>query len=180
MKKLLLALCLFFVSLSAFAVLTPAQQATLKADILADPVLSAYPSTTDGAWDIAAKYNKVSAPAFYVWRTDVPADEIMRNGMDWTQVDNLSVGKARIWDWLTKLGTINASKTNVRAGIDACWVGTAPMLAVRTAIYLHLNRAATRFEKLFATGTGTTVSPATMTLEGSVNYQDVEAARNSQ
>lgn len=180
MKKLLFALCLFFVSFSVFAALTPAQQATIKADILADPILSAYPLNTDGAWDIAALYNKVNTPAFYVWRTDVPADEIMRNGMDWTQVDNLSIGKARIWDWLTKLGTINAAKTNVRAGIDACWVGTAPMLAVRAAIYLHLNRPATRFEKLFATGVGTTASPALMAIEGNVSYQDVESARNSQ
>lgn len=180
MKKLLFALCLFFVSFSVFAALTPAQQATLKADILADPAFAKIPLTGDGAWAIATEYNKVSAPAFYVWRTNVQADEIMRNGMDWTQVDNLSVGKARIWDWMTKLGTINAAKPNIRAGIDACWTGTAPMLAVRTAIYLHLNRAATRFEKLFATGAGTTVTPAVMTIEGDVSYQDVELARNSQ
>ena len=180
MKKLLFALCLIFASFSALAALTPAQQTTLKADILADPAFADVPLSGDGAWAIAIEYNKTATLPFYVWRTNVPADEIMRNGMDWTQVDNLSVGKARIWDWMTRLNVLNASKPNIRAGVDACWIGTTPMLAVRTAIYLHFNRAATRFEKLFATGTGTTVTPALMTLEGNVSYQDVEAARNSQ
>lgn len=158
--------------------MTPAQLATLKVDILADLIFAAMPMNADSAIDIAAAYNINAAQAYYVWRTDVPADEIMRNGMDWTQVDNLSVGKSRIWDWMTKLGTINASKPNIRAGIDACWTGTAPMLAVRTAIYLHLNRLSTRFEKLFASGTGTTAAPATMVLEGNVTYQDVMIARS--
>lgn len=158
--------------------MTPAQLATLKADILADPVLAATVMNTDGAYDIAAAYNKTATPDWYVWRTNVPVDEIMKNGMDWTQVDNLSVGKARIWDWMTRLGTFNASKLNIRAGIDAAWVGTAQMLAVRTSIYTHCNRACTRYEKLFATGTGTVALPATMVLEGNLSYQFVQAARS--
>lgn len=177
MKKLLFAFFLFF-SIHAFAALTPAQMQTLKTSIAQDPVLSLLPKTGDAAWDIAIVYNAVSEPAFYVWRTDVPVDEIMKNGMDWTQVDNLTVGKARIWDWMGRLGYLNASKPNIRAGIDAAWIGNAQMLAVRTAIYVHCKRVATRFEKLFATGTGTTQAPATMVLEGVIGYQDIEAARN--
>lgn len=180
MKKTLFALCFIFASFSASAALTPAQYATLKADINADPALSAYPLNGDGAWAIAAEYNKVFSPEWYVWRTDVPIDEIMKNGMDWTQVDNLSVGKARIWDWMTRLGILNFAKANIRAGIDAAWVGTSSMLAVRTAIYTHGSRTATRFEKLFSSGTGTTNAPGLMTIEGAVSYQDVEVARNSQ
>ena len=101
----------------------------------------------------------------------------MRNGMDWTQVDNLTVGKARIWDWMTRLGTFDPSKLNIRAGIDAAWVGTAAMLAVRATVYTHCKRAATRAEKLFSSGTGTTASPATMAFEGYLTYADVSAAR---
>ncbi len=159
--------------------MTPTQLATLKADILADPILAAMPMNTDGAYDIAAAYNLITIPEWYVWRTDVPVDEIMKNGMDWTQVDNLTVGKARIWDWMTRLGTFNAAKINIRAGIDAAWIGTAPMLAVRAAIYPHCNRPCTRFEKLFATGIGTTETPATMALEGNLSYQDVQIARST-
>jgi hypothetical protein len=159
--------------------LTTAQLATLKADILADPVLAAFPMNSDGAWEIAALYNLAAAPEWIVWKTDVDPEDIMRNGMDWTRVDNLSVGKARIWDWLTKLGTFDASKANIRSGIDATWVGTAADLAVRAMVYTHCKRSATRIEKLFSTGTGSDASPATMGFEGQLSYQDVVLARNS-
>jgi len=71
--------------------------------------------------------------------TAVNPDEIMRNGMDWTQVDNLTVGKARIWDWMTKLGSFDASKVNIRAGIDECW--KARQLCWRFAIPFTLTAA---------------------------------------
>ena len=159
--------------------LTNAQLLALKADILADPVLAAKPDTLDGAYDIAVAYNLTAVPDYVVWKTSVSVDEIMRNGMDWTRVDNLTVGKARIWDWMTRLGTFNAAKVNIRAGIDATWTGTAADLAVRATVYTHCKRLATRAEKLFATGTGSDASPATMGWEGALTYQDVYAARHA-
>jgi hypothetical protein len=159
--------------------MTPAQQATLKAYILADPNLSTFPQGSDGSYAIAELLNLPATPAYIVWKTLVNVDEIMRNGMDWTRVDNLTVGKARIWDWLGRLGTINASKTNVRAGIDAAWVGTVADVAVRAAIYTHCKRSATVIEKLFATGTSSDATPATMVFEGAISYQDVQEARES-
>lgn len=116
--------------------------------------------------------NSLSNPAFKIWRTNVDPVEIMQNGMDWTRVDNLSVGKARIWEWLTKLPTFNAAKPNVRAGIDAAWVGTAADLAVRANVYTHCKRTAYNSEKIMATGTGTDASPATPTWEGEVSEHD--------
>jgi hypothetical protein len=157
--------------------LTTAQLQTLKAAIDADGTLSAFPLNSDGSYAIAMELNKEAAPAWVVWRSAVPLDEIMRNGMDWTRVDNLSVGKARIWDWLSRLGTINAAQPNVRAGIDAAWVGTAGDLAVRAAVYTHCKRNATRAEKLLSTGTGSDASPATMEWEGNLTYWDVDMAR---
>lgn len=158
--------------------LTTEQLQTLKADILADPVLAAIPNTLSGASEIAELYNAVAAPDFYVWRTSVNPDEIMRNGMDWTRVDNLSVGKARIWDWLTRLGTFDPSKANIRAGIDATWVGTSADLAVRAMVYTHCRRLATRCEKLFSSGTGSEAEPATTAMEGGIGQMDVYSARN--
>ena len=159
--------------------LTSAQLQTLKTAILADPELAAKPLNSDGAFDIAVALSAPASPAFIVWRTNVPVDEIMRNGMDWARVDNLSVGKARIWDWMSRLGTFDASKPNIRAGIDASWVGTAADLAVRATVYTHCKRNATRAEKIFATGTGSDADPATMAVEGMLLWQDVEQARNS-
>jgi hypothetical protein len=159
--------------------LTTEQLAALKADILADEVLNAFPMNSDGAWAIAQLYNLAADPEWIVWKTDVSLEEIMRNGMNWTRVDNLSVGKARIWDWLSRLGTFDASKANIRAGIDATWVGTTADLGVRAMVYTHCKRAATRIEKLFSTGTGSDASPATMGFEGQIQYQNVQQARES-
>lgn len=158
--------------------LTPSQRTTLGTFIANTPALAAVENTVDGSYVVAAMLNTAADPAYIVWRTNVAIDEIMRNGMDWARVDNLSVGKARIWEWMTKLGTINAAKANIRAGIDAAWVGMAADLAVRAAIYVHCKRAATVAEKLFATGTGSDASPATMTFEGTITPQDAYDARN--
>lgn len=155
------------------------QLATLKAAIAADPVLNALPNNTDSAFEIAYQMNLPASPDFIVWKSNVSVDEIMRNGMAWDRVDNLTVGKARIWDWMTRLGTFDASKANIRAGIDAAWVGTAADLAVRATVYTRCKRKATRCEKLLASGTGSDASPATMTFEGNLSYQDAFNARNS-
>jgi len=156
--------------------LNATQLAALKADILGDATLAVWAAKGYMADEISREYNKAANPERIVWRTSVPLEEIMRNGMDWTRVDNLTVGKARIWDWLSRLGTIDPSKANIRAGIDAAWVGTAADLAVRAMVYAHCKRVATRAEALLSTGTGTTEAPATMTFEGYLNYQDIEAA----
>jgi hypothetical protein len=153
--------------------LSPAQLATLKAAIFADPVLSTYPATPDGAYGVAEAMDVAASPTFTVWKTSVNPDDIMRNGMDWTRVDNLTVGKSRIWEWMTRLGSFNPSRANIRAGIDAAWTGTAADLAVRATVYTHCKRPATIAEKLFATGTGSDASPATMAVEGRLNYLEV-------
>lgn len=152
------------------------QLALLKADILADPELSQWAATGYMASEIAQAYNVPAAPAFMVWRSAVSWEEIMGNGMDWTRVDNLSVGKARIWDWIFVGGVLNPAKANIRAGIEAVWVGTAADLAVRAMVYAHCKREASRIEKILATGAGTNAAPATMGFEGQITYQDVEAA----
>lgn len=166
--------------------LTPAQQATLKADIAADGALNGLPDDSDAAFAIAAVYNVAANPSFWVWRSSVSQDEIMQNGFDWVRVDNLGVGKARIWEWLfwNESRAFNPSKANVRAGIAEVWKGTAADNAVRFAVFGHCQRLATRAERLFATGAGTTtdtngVGPGLMVFEGSLSYQDVLDARRS-
>ena len=121
-----------------------------------------------------------SPSTFVVWKPRVTADEIMQNGFDWVQVDNLSVGKARIWEWLFDNAdrAIDASKANVRAGIDECWKGTAAMLAVRAAIYVHCKRFASQVEKIFATGTGSDAVPGLLTYAGPISTNEVSQALN--
>lgn len=162
--------------------LTQTQNNTLAAYIAADPVLGLIAHDASGAWKVAEALNAVAAPEFIVWRTSVTQDEIMMNGFDWTRVNNLSVGSARCWEWLfaNEMKSINPSKINIRAGIDEVWKGTAADLAVRAAVYVHCKRLATIAEKVLSTGDGTTVSPATMTFDGSLRYHDIMAAWNWQ
>ena len=155
--------------------MTPEQLSTLRAAVLADPTLSAVGRNDT---ELARLLNLPTA--FVVWRSSVSQDEIMQNGFDWVRVDNLSVGKARIWEWLfdNDQRSINPSKVNVRAGIDEAWKGTAADLAVRAAVYVHCKRAATRAEQILGSGTGTDATPGTLGFEGDVSINDIGAMWN--
>lgn len=103
-------------------------------------------------------------------------DEITSSAtFDWTRVDNLTVGKARIWDMMfaNQTQSINPANSNIRAGIDAAWVGTAADLAVRAAVYERCKRAATRAESALVTGTGATATPGLLTWEGSIDQTQI-------
>jgi len=130
----------------------------------------------DSGFTTIADALNASSGSWIVWKTSVTWDEIMRNGMDWTRVDNLTVGKARIWEFMFKNAenSINPSKANIRAGINASWVGTSADLAVRANVYTHCKRPATIVEKLLSTGAGTTAEPATLVVEGAISYWDIQ------
>lgn len=129
--------------------------------------------------------NSASNPEFTVWKTSVTRREILENGFDWTRLDNLAVGKARVWTDIFAgrnefdEPSLNPSRLNVRTGIESVWVGTAPDLAVRAAVYVHCKRVATTAEQVLATGTGSDAVPATMTFEGEVSLQDAIDILNS-
>lgn len=160
--------------------LTTAQMQAIKAYIVADNTLNAQPNTNAGNSVIAGVLNAIASPTFTVWRTNVTQDEIMQNGFDWVQVDNLSVGKARIWEWLFNNSgrSMNPAKANVRAGIAECWKGTAAMLAVRAAVLAHCKHASNVLEKILASGTGSDADPATMGYEGTITPDEIEQARS--
>lgn len=176
MKNLVLLVAAALCSHAAIA-LTPAQTDALRANILADPTLA--PKCVqfgDGPFDIATAYNLPKSPTFVVWRSSVTAQEIMSAAsFDWTRVDNLTVGKARIWEWIVQFGTLNVGQANIRAGIDATWSAGGDA-ATKAGIYAVSKRAATRAEALFANGTGSDASPAALVFEGALTPADVQAA----
>lgn len=162
--------------------LTPAQLATLKADIAADQTIATLPQNADTAFDIAVLYNKPHAEPFFVWRTQVGIDEIMGNGFVWSRVAAMSAGEFRVWDLMTRLGAINPSQANVRNGIQSAF-GAVGDAAMRQSIYGHCQRQATRAERLFSLGTGTSVTnagtgPALALITDPISPDDVAAARS--
>lgn len=181
MNRLLAILALaatLFVSQSHAAALSDAQKSTLKAAALADPTAAGYILVTGD--DIALRGWFNADTSYVLWRTSLTRAELFKDpAFDWTRVDNLTIGKARIADWQFSSGSINCTEANIRAGIDATWVGTAADLAVRASVYAKCKRLATRAESFLGVGSGTTLSPSVPQWEGIVSGQDVIDIRNA-
>lgn len=175
--RIVLAFAALLFGAQAQAQLSLSQMTTLRTACQVDQTCAALAAAADDT-GLAAWFNATPEPSYIVWRTSVPVDDIMRNGMDWARVDNLTNGKARIWDWMGRLGALNCARPNIRAGIDATWVGTAADLAVRSMVYTHCKRPATRAEKALASGTGSDASPAVMTYEGQISPAEASLIRS--
>lgn len=148
--------------------MTPEQLQTIRAACFADPTAAAFFESPGNSSGLHAYLNSDST--FTVWKTLVQLEEITQNGFDWVRVDNLTAGKARIWEWMfgSEERSVNPSKANVRAGIEEVWKGTAADLAVRAQVYVHCKRLATVAERMLASGVGTEASPGLLTFEGEV------------
>lgn len=153
--------------------LTTAQYQTLKTAALADGTAAGYIETANDQ-ALANWFNTPDA-AYYVWRTAIQPSEY-REAVVWTEVDALTVGKARIWEWITQIMTmpIDASKTNVRQGIADCWASNT---TTRANLLTAAKRNATRAEKLLATGAGTSGSPSVMGYEGNLSAAEASLVR---
>lgn len=157
--------------------LTTAHKAALKTHIETSPDLNVFPNDPDGAFAIAALLNALAVPDFYVWRSDVSTEEV-RAVLVWSEYDTLSASKQNAFEFLCSNHIVNATLPNVRQGIASIF-GAPQQSGNLAALTGVAKRKATRAEKLFATGTGSLASPATMGFEGSISFQDVQDARNS-
>jgi hypothetical protein len=158
--------------------LTSAQLVTLKADILADGTLNAFPNNDDGNLAIAAAYNATASPAFTVWKSLV---SIQATGQAFNGTELAGLTTAN----LTRLQTLaqyldqgyNSALPDVRQFFNDVWSG-AGGANTRANLLVLWKRLATRGEKLYATGPGTDPSPATLVFEGQISKTDVNSARN--
>jgi hypothetical protein len=182
-----------------------AQLQALKAEILADGVLAAQPNTPDGNFAIADALNALAAPAFAVWRSNVPVKDVF-DAINWalyTPVDApdgtgvhqerlliIQTKQMNLQNMLIGRDAIDAGKANIRAGLrdaviqvpaGASGAAVAPGGASGATVLNALTRSATRAEKVLATPNQTTgaVSAGLLNFEGKVSYLDVEAARAS-
>jgi hypothetical protein len=155
--------------------LTAPQKALILADINADPALSVLPINDDACFEIANIYNTDTA-AYFVWKSAVSVDDY-KKAIVWTEVDGLTTGRARIWEWITGQMTepYDASSVSVRAGLANAWAAnteTRPLLIAAS------KRLSTRLEQLLATGVGSDASPANMGFEGDITYREICNIRN--
>lgn len=155
--------------------MTPQQLTTLKAAILAETNAEFVAlRTANDEQGMADFYN--AAGTKIVWRTGISRAALTVDGFDFTQVDNLTVGQARIWDWLFEDGPLNPSQSGKRAAVSEAWKGTAAKVAVATFVLGKCKRASTKGEAIYAIGTGTEGSPALLVFEGPVTAQNISDA----
>lgn len=157
---------------------TTAQLPALKAAIVADSALNAQPRTSDGDEAIAQAFNVAASPAATVWKTQVGITQIGDN-IAATELAGLSSLNSTRLQTLVVLSAdgVNPSLADRRQFFDDIFSGAGGTIT-RGRLMVLWKRLATRAEKLFATGTGTDAAPATMTFEGALTRQDVNAARN--
>jgi hypothetical protein len=155
--------------------LTTEQQTTLRNAILADPVLAALTPSADNAFAIAEAYKVISTPAFIVWRSNVTADEIGNAwiGTDIDAMSALNMQRLQLLLASSLQGVFDMRRVDRRAGFENPF-GTNQNNASRQAMRAVWKRSANRLEKLFATGTGSDAVPATMVVEGSIPYQEIQ------
>ena len=154
--------------------LTAAQQVTLKAYIELNATWMAYTHNADGAFQIADDLQADSS--FIVWRSNVSETEFTNDesseatNWSWTGYIARTVAEKAGYDRMFREGFINPSKPNIRQGFVDVFSGDNSQISHMAAIS---KRAANLLEELFATGTGSTGSPGTMEIEGSLRYRDI-------
>lgn len=158
--------------------MTPQQLATLKADILvnfADP--QQWPNTPDGNFAVAAAYNATAAPSFTVWKSSASLAAVgdAFNGAELGNLSTINTSRLQAIAAFFMQRGVNPSRADTRQMFDDIFSTGGVTKAALLALW---KRFATRAEKLFATGTGTDVSPATLVFEGNVTGSDVLTARN--
>jgi hypothetical protein len=113
--------------------------------------------------------------AFIVWKTRLTVKE-MASAYVWTEMDSFTnAAKQYQFTLMREAGEINPADANVRSGLNEIFAGGG-LATTRANLVALCKRAATRGEKVFATGTGTDGSPGTLTFEGALSSTDVANA----
>lgn len=160
------------------ATLSTAQLQTLKTYIGSQPDLSVQPNNSDGNTEVARLLNLASTPANTAigWRTAVTINEVGKS-FNATELAGLtSLNHTRLQTLAIYLaGGVNPSLATVRQFFDDIFSG-AGGVNTRAALLALWKRTMTRGERLYATGTGSDASPATLVVEGSFTAANINAA----
>lgn len=162
--------------------LTGAQLQTLATAIANDPLLNNLPHDSDGAALVVNNMNQQANPTFWVWKTGVSKREMVGgvsvDGTSFIWAGNgfitRSVGELTAWQELFDTeGMVNPALANVRQAFTDIFSGTGNAASNRTHLAAISRRTASKFEKLYTTGTGSTASPGLLVVEGPVTVDDV-------
>jgi len=158
--------------------LTTAQYQTLKTAILAETDAGFVVARTNGQTSVmAAFYNGPST--FIVYKT---SEQTAAIGKVISYVALAAMTTANIDKLNTFLGlnlvTFDPRKTDIHTYFNDVFSGAlgGQGQATRDAMDALYRRAATKGERLYTTGTGTTVAPGALVFEGAITDADISAA----
>lgn len=140
------------------------QRTALKAVVMTGATAQ---SCVDGDLQgVADQMNTEASPAFWVWRTNVSRSMVYTltdnegGTFNWTTYKNQGATEQNAWVQMFMGDEADFSQDNLRAGVAAIFTGSAAATAQRDHILSIGRGKATRFQKVFATGTGSTGAPA--------------------
>lgn len=171
--------------------MTLAQQATLRAHILAstDPAVIAARAIRNDT-ELARLYNLDVSPAWWLYKSTLSRHDLLTgtspDGTTFTWGGtsggyiNRSQGERDAFrEMFNSTGSVNPAQANIQTAFNDIFSGAgAGAVANRAHILAMSRRRATVFERVFATGTGTTGSPGLLVLEGPVNYEQIGVVMN--
>lgn len=157
--------------------LTTAQRATFRTALLAEtnPELVGY-RTNGQTTKIVEWYSQPATPDYFIWRWDVRADETGNAwvGTDIDAMSSLNMQRLQLLLASSPSGVFDMTRADRRAGFENPF-GTNASNPSRVAMRAAWQRRATRIERLFATGTGSTAAPGITDLRESLTDADVSA-----
>jgi hypothetical protein len=158
-------------------ILTTAQLQAIKADIAANPDLAALPNNGDGNQAVANLYNALASPTFIVWKTAATLNQVKEkfDGSELAGLTTANTSRLQTVALYSPMG-VNPSLASTRVFFADVFSTGGITAAALLALW---KRSALRIEKLFATGTGSDASPATLVVEGTINGSQILDARNS-
>jgi hypothetical protein len=171
MKRLIPFIVALFLAFSAFASgITPQQAQTLKVVAQADQTANGFLISGNDT-ELREWFNAVSAKI--VWRSSLQPEQMRAAIIDGAgQLDNLTVGKRDALLYLVSGELPNT--TALRSTLDDL---CGSQNTLKDSIVAAEKRVATRAEAAIATGTGTTQTPATLTWEGLIDFNDLTLIR---
>lgn len=154
--------------------MTPEQLATLKTHIQSQPDLAAFYDAGNLS-GLADALNAPANPVFVGWRRGIPSDE-MGSTVNYSALAAMTSANTTRVQLFMQLNPVSIDGS---VHLDAYFVDTfggalnGEGANTRAALAAMLRRNASRLEKVFATGTGSTASPATLVVEGPISYLDL-------
>lgn len=160
--------------------LTSTQLTQLKTVALADPTAAAFLSAGNDT-ELAAWFNMSAVPDFWVFRRNINSAEI-GVAVSYVAVAAMTTANLdRVNNFLNMNKNTFTGRSDIKTFLDDTFSGAlgGEGANTRASLDLMLRRLANRFERTFATGTGSTVAPGALVEEGTVNTTIAAAIRTA-